>query len=124
MGHFILWYGFLRFFVDFFREYRSSMFGLPPGQEFNLLMTLIGVGMLIWLYRKARPADAAERSPGIETRVATGSGDGIWLKRTIFVLLLVLPTIIPSDWTQDVPARYGARHPGMTHSTIYPPIRN
>ncbi|MFZ9038878.1 MAG: prolipoprotein diacylglyceryl transferase [Gammaproteobacteria bacterium] len=124
VAHFILWYGFLRFFVDFFREYRSSMFGLPPGQEFNLLMTLIGVGMLIWLYRKARPADAAERSPGIEARVATGSDDGIWLKRTIFVLLLVLPTIIPSDWTQDVPARYGARHPGMTHSTIYPPIRN
>jgi phosphatidylglycerol:prolipoprotein diacylglycerol transferase len=124
VAHFILWYGFLRFFVDFFREYRSSMFGLPPGQEFNLLMTLIGVGMLIWLYRKARHADAAERPPGTETRVATGSDDGIWLKRTIFVLLLVLPTVIPSDWTQDVPARYGARHPGMAHSAIYPPIRN
>ena len=49
------------------------MFGLPPGQEFNLLMTLIGVGMLIWLYRKARHADAAERPPGTETRVAPSS---------------------------------------------------
>lgn len=124
VAHFILWYGFLRFFVDFFREYRSSMFGLPPGQEFNLLMTLIGSGMLIWLYRRARQADAAERPPGVETRVGTGSEKGIWLKRIVFVLLLVLPTIIPSDWTQDVPARYGARHPGMEHSAIYPPIRN
>lgn len=124
VAHFILWYGFLRFFVDFFREYRSSMFGLPPGQEFNMLMTLIGIGMLIWLYRRARPADAAERPPGVEGRVATGSEKGVWLKRIVFVLLLVLPTIIPSDWTQDVPARYGARHPGMTHSAIYPPIRN
>jgi phosphatidylglycerol:prolipoprotein diacylglycerol transferase len=29
---------------------------------------------------------------------------------------------IPSNWTQDVPARYGTRHPGMRHSAIYPPI--
>ncbi len=124
VAHFILWYGFLRFFVDFFREYRSSMFGLPPGQEFNLLMTLIGVGMLIWLYRKARHAKAAESPPGGEAGVVTGSENGLWLKRIVFVLLLLLPTIIPSDWTQDVPERYGARHPGMTHSAIYPPIRN
>ena len=37
-------------------------------------------------------------------------------------MLLVLPTVIPSDWTQDVPARYGARHPGLTHSAMYPEI--
>jgi phosphatidylglycerol:prolipoprotein diacylglycerol transferase len=123
-AHFILWYGCLRFFVDFFREYRGNMFGLPPGQEFNLLMTVIGAGMLIWLYRKARHTGAAERSPAVETRVATGPENGLWLKRIVFGLLLVLPTIIPSDWTQDVPARYGARHPGITHSAIYPPIRN
>ncbi len=123
VAHFILWYGFLRIFVDFFREYRSSLYGLPPGQEFNILMTVIGIAMLIWLYRKARRQ--AQQSPpeaGVtQPHVASG---GLLVKRLVFILLLVLPTIIPSDWTQDVPARYGARHPGLTHSAIYPEIRN
>jgi hypothetical protein len=47
---------------------------------------------------------------------------GLWIKRLALAVLLVLPTIIPSDWTQDVPARYGERHPGLTHSAIYPEI--
>ena len=122
VAHFILWYGFLRIFIDFFREYRSSLYGLPPGQEFNILMTLIGIGLLIWCYRREKiplqtnAAPANLQAPGAE------SGSGLWTKKLIFVALLVLPTIIPSDWTQDVPARYGARHPGMTHSMIYPEI--
>ena len=125
VAHFILWYGFLRIFVDFFREYRSSMYGLPPGQEFNVLMTLIGVGMLIWFYRKARhTAQADPPDTAIATAVATDSHNGLWIKRLVFVLLLVLPTIIPSDWTQDVSKRYGARHPGMTPSAIYPQVQN
>ncbi len=117
VGHFILWYGFLRFFVDFFREYRSSLYGLPPGQEFNVLMTLIGISMLIWCYRKEKRAATAAAEP-----VATAPGNGLGKKRLVFALLLILPTVIPSDWTQDVPARYGDRHPGMTHSLIYPPM--
>ena len=124
VAHFILWYGFLRIFVDFFREYRSSMYGLPPGQEFNLLMTVIGAGMLLWLYRKARRAGAAGSPPAVATRDATGAESGLWIKRLVFILLLMLPTIIPSDWTQDVPTRYGDRHPGITHSAIYPQVEN
>jgi hypothetical protein len=123
VAHFILWYGLLRIFVDFFREYRSSLYGLPPGQEFNLLMTLIGIGMLIWFYRGSRreqAADAANRGHD----GAAAAANGLWLKRVVLILLLILPTIIPSDWTQDVPARYGARHPGMEHSAIYPEIQN
>lgn len=118
VAHFILWYGFLRIFVDFFREYRSSFYGLPPGQEFNILMTLIGVGMLIWIYRRGSSAATAESAAD----TAVQASNNLWPKRIALIILLVLPTIIPSDWTQDVPARYGARHPGMTHSTIYPPI--
>lgn len=120
-AHFILWYGFLRLFVDFFREYRSSLYGLPPGQEFNLLMTIAGVGMLIWFYRgrnrHAAPVSAATQ--GVAKAVATS---GLATRRLALLLLLLVPIIIPSDWTQDVPARYGERHPGMTHSKIYPPI--
>ncbi len=29
---------------------------------------------------------------------------------------------IPSNWTQDVPARYGGRHPGLGHSWLYPKL--
>ena len=54
IAHFILWYGFLRIFIDFFREYRSSLYGLPPGQEFNILMSVIGIGLLIWCYRRGK----------------------------------------------------------------------
>ncbi len=118
VANFILWYGFLRIFVDFFREYRVSLYGLPPGQEFNLLMTAVGIAMLVWIYRFARaPAD----TPNGSTAKPRVGGD-LWPKRALFALLLILPTVIPSDWTQDVPLRYGDRHPGMTHSKIYPPI--
>ena len=119
-AHFILWYGFLRMFVDIFREYRTSLYGLPPGQEFNILMALTGVGMLFWFYRNTGKERSLEEPPPptISNRVSSGLG----LKRLAFILLLLIPTFIPSDWTQDVPARYGARHPGMTHSWLYPPI--
>jgi hypothetical protein len=61
IAHFILWYGFLRIFIDFFREYRSSLYGLPPGQEFNIAMTLIGIGLLIWCYRrKTEPGESTD----------------------------------------------------------------
>ncbi|MDH3633858.1 MAG: prolipoprotein diacylglyceryl transferase [Gammaproteobacteria bacterium] len=122
VGHFILWYGFLRIFIDFFREYRSSLYGLPPGQEFNILMTIIGIGLLVWCYRREKEPSQANaphvdrRAPGAE------SMSGLLIKKLMFVVLLILPTIIPSDWTQDVPARYGDRHPGMAHSKIYPEI--
>ena len=52
LGAFLVGYGFLRIFIDFFREYRSELFGLPPGQEFNLGMTLVGVSLIIWAYRR------------------------------------------------------------------------
>ena len=122
VAHFILWYGFLRFFVDFFREYRSSLYGLPPGQEFNVLMTVIGIGLLIWCYRREKmPAQADAAFTNLKASSVESTSEPR-IKKLIFLLLLVLPTIIPSDWTQDVPARYGDRHPGMTHSMIYPEI--
>jgi len=118
VANFILWYGFLRIFVDFFREYRSSFYGFPPGQQFNILMTLIGVGMLVWIYRRSGDStDSVERA--IVRKV---NGNSIWIKKLVLIVLLILPTIIPSDWTQDVPARYGARHPELEHSVIYPQI--
>lgn len=122
-AHFILWYGFLRIFVDFFREYRTDFLGFPPGQEFNLVMTLVGTFMLFWFYRRKRghgtiadPTPLPDKSSG---KVPAGS---LWGRRIIFTFLLALPTIIPSDWTQDIPERYGKRHPGLAHSAMYPKI--
>ena len=118
-GHFVLWYGFLRFFVDFFREYRMELVGLPPGQEFNLLMTVIGVTLIMRGYRRRA---AGEDAAPVATAAAPSSrapGRGV---RAAFLALLAIPLVIPSDWTQDVPARYGQRHPGMVHSSLYPAI--
>ena len=112
LGVFLIGYGALRIFVDLFREYRSELFGLPPGQQFNALMALLGIVLIVRAYRRPRSEPLPEPR---ETMVG-------WRRRAVLVALLLLPAIIPSDWTQDVPLRYGARHPGMTNSKLYPPI--
>jgi phosphatidylglycerol:prolipoprotein diacylglycerol transferase len=121
-GHFILWYGFLRIFVDFFREYRTDLLGLPPGQEFNAIMSLLGLGLIVWAYRRRDRARKVIR-PGVAASAPIAkSGSNLWAKRCVFVALIVLPLITPSDWTQDVPARYGERHEGLIYSSLYPRI--
>ena len=118
LGHFILWYGFLRIFIDLFREYRTDLFGLPPGQEFNILMSIVGLALIVWAY-KTRDR---ERVPDPSARPPHQGRGASWLQRIALAVLVAIPLIIPSDWTQDVPERYGARHEGMTHSIIYPRI--
>jgi phosphatidylglycerol:prolipoprotein diacylglycerol transferase len=115
-AHFIFWYAFLRIFVDFYREYPTTLLGLATGQSFNLLMSLLGVFLFFWRRRMER----AELVPSLP---AEASPRKLRLKLAVFVLILLFPTIMPSDWTQDVPARYGKRHPGMQHSRLYPPVR-
>ena len=117
-AHFILWYGFLRVFVDVFREYRTELLGIPPGQIFNLVMTVAGVFMLFWFYR-SRGSGAA-----VPVRPEAGVDRPLWPRRLCLLVLLLLPLVMPSDWTQDVPARYGQRHSGMHHSWFYPEIDN
>ncbi|MHC4940428.1 MAG: prolipoprotein diacylglyceryl transferase [Planctomycetota bacterium] len=113
LGWFLFGYGFLRIPIDFFREYRTDLFGFPPGQEFNLAMTIIGIWS-VWLGHR-RAIHAAPVTP------PPPKGGMAW-RRVALALLLFIPTLIPSDWTQDVPERYGHRHPGMAHSRIYPPV--
>ncbi|NNK94431.1 MAG: prolipoprotein diacylglyceryl transferase [Desulfobacterales bacterium] len=119
-AHFIFWYGFLRIFVDFFREYRTDFMGFPPGQEFNVLMTFVGLFLLFYFHRfkKNKPIRNHFRQSFENSTVKHGRI--IWIKRIALTLLLVLPTIIPSDWTQDVPARYTSRHADISYSAIYP----
>jgi phosphatidylglycerol:prolipoprotein diacylglycerol transferase len=117
-AHFILWYGFLRIFVDYFREYRTDLMGFPPGQEFNILMSMVGAGMLVWLHWKGHRQPGIESTPASESPVSQNSIR--WKKKILLAALILIPMVIPSDWTQDVPERYGHRHPGMSHSWIYP----
>jgi len=122
MAHFILWYGFLRIFVDFYREYRTDFYGFPPGQEFNIFMTVAGACLLAWFYRKSARTAYLPTPLLSSGQTSAGPVSGLWPRRLIFVLLLILPAIIPSDWTYDIPKRYGHRHPGLEYSSIYPHI--
>lgn len=122
LAHFLLWYGLLRIPIDFFREYRTELYGFPPGQEFNLLMTVLGTCMLFWFYKKPKHT----MTDKVPTSTIDTPGEplirGLEFKRIVFIFLLLFPTIIPSDWTQDVPQCYGKRHDGIKYSKLYPKI--
>lgn len=118
LGHFVFWYGFLRIFVDLFREYRTDFLGLPPGQEFNLLMSIVGLILIVRAYKTRGREGAFVATGGLPTRAREAS----LLQRISLAVIVTIPLMIPSDWTQDVPERYGARHAGMEHSVIYPKI--
>jgi prolipoprotein diacylglyceryl transferase len=122
MAHFFLWYGLLRIPIDFFREYRTDLFGFPPGQEFNLFMAALGGGLLIWFYKKASRGNTSSVPVTSAGLVHENVLKRLWVKRIILVFLLLFPTIIPSDWTQDIPKRYGKRHKGLHYSIMYPRI--
>lgn len=122
VAHFILWYGFLRIFVDLFRDYRTDFFGFPPGQEFNIIMTMVGLGMLVYFYRVRKRKGTDLLTPSANKANPDKIPSVSWYRKAAFIVLLAIPTIIPSDWTQDVPSRYSHRHAGISYSAIYPPI--
>lgn len=112
---FVVLYSALRIPIDMLREYPISMWGLPTGQTLNFLMLSAGIIMLTINYLRNRKKTTENHPKEI---VETDTG---WRKWAFF-LLLILPLVIPSDATRDIPVRYGKRHPGLVHSAIYPPI--
>src|SRR5204863_7220420 len=52
VGHFFFWYAFLRIFVDIFREYSTTLFGLATGQGLNVAMSVGGLLVIVWSYRR------------------------------------------------------------------------
>jgi phosphatidylglycerol:prolipoprotein diacylglycerol transferase len=115
LAHFVLWYGLLRVFVDLYREYPTTLFGIATGQGLNLLMAALGAGLLLWFSRApVRRLETPVPAPATAAR--------LWPRRLAFTVVLASYLLIPSDWTQDVPERYGKRHPGLRHSLLYPPI--
>ena len=118
VGHFFFWYAFLRIFVDLFREYPTTMFGLATGQGLNVMMAVAGLAVIVVAHR----AGARGKVPDTPAEVPDAPPRSLTLRRVALVLLLLFCLLMPSDWTQDVPRRYGKRHPGLRHSRLYPPI--
>ena len=110
---FLVLYAGLRIPIDLLREYPISFMHLPAGQTFNLLMAIAGLALLakntLWppATLPARPSATLSRGP---------------LCRLAFVAVILLSLAIPSDATRDIPTRYGQRHAGLTHSSLYPRI--
>jgi phosphatidylglycerol:prolipoprotein diacylglycerol transferase len=119
-AHFVFWYAFLRIFVDLFREYRVETLGLGTGQIINIAMSILGLALLIWFHQRRLPLAQVGHSV---TRPTGPARQGtLWAQRLFFGLLLLFCLTIPSDWTQDIPERYGKRHPGLRYSLLYPRI--
>jgi phosphatidylglycerol---prolipoprotein diacylglyceryl transferase len=108
-GIFLFLYAFLRIFVDIFRQYPTTLLGLATGQVLNIVLSIAGL-VLIFVRGRAAPVGAAAQRPASR-----------W-QRVALVCLLLFCLIIPSDWTQDIPARYGKRHAGLHYSAFYPRI--
>ena len=96
LGHFVLWYGLLRLFVDHFREYDSYWLGIGRGQYFNLLMAVVGLCIVLAVRGRANPERAAARQS------MQAKDPALWGKRVAFYALVVLCLSIPSGWTQQV----------------------
>lgn len=117
-AQFLFWYAFLRLFLDIFREYRVSFFEIGTGQIINIIMSLTGIGLWRW-YKRYRGAGTCREVGQARQEQLYG---GLWRRRCVVAVLLVFCLTIPSDWTQDVPVRYGSRHPDLKHSFLYPSI--
>jgi phosphatidylglycerol:prolipoprotein diacylglycerol transferase len=120
-SRFVFWYAFPRIFIDLFRDYPTHRLALGTGQTLNLVMAGIGVLLLVRsrmrrLGRLKTEARVVPPSPG-QAELAPH-----WAQRIALVSLLAFCLTIPSNWTQNIPVRYGARHPGLKHSWLYPAI--
>lgn len=114
---FLVLYAGLRVPIDLLREYPTTWMSLPTGQTMNVILTIAGV--LLWLRNRRRPVRAphAAGAPPPEA-----PDPPRWYQRVLLAGVLLLPLVIPSDGVRNVPDRYGARHPGLRHSTLYPDI--
>jgi hypothetical protein len=118
-ARFVFWYALLRIAIDLFRDYPTFRVALGTGQTLNIVMTMIGIGLL-YRSRLRRQGRLRGRRAAIP-RPASDDPPTI-AQRVLIAAVLLFCLTIPSNWTQDVPVRYARRHPGMTRTWLYPSI--
>lgn len=112
---FVVLYAGLRIPIDMLRDYPISMWGFPTGQTLNFLMLILGIAALaLNFYRSRNTPEKVVKTETVEKKIG-------W-KRWAFAAIVIIPLIIPSDATRDIPDRYGKRHKGLVHSAMYPAI--
>ena len=119
-ARFVFWYALTRIFIDLFRDYPTHRLALGTGQTLNIAMTIVGVVLLVRsrLRRLGRLAPRHVQlagQPAVDTPASP-------LQQSALAIVLAFCLTMPSNWTQDVPARYGKRHLGLEHSRLYPPL--
>ncbi len=122
MAHFIFWYGFLRVFVDLIRDYPTRILGIPTGQNLNIFMTLLGGGLIVWFSKNGKEQSVSELAERVQHFSSPIPPERLWGKRILLAAIMLFSLTIPSDSTQDIPARYGKRHAGLHYSLWYPQI--
>jgi hypothetical protein len=120
-ARFVFWYAFPRIFIDLFRDYPTHRLALGTGQTLNIVMAVLGAALL-YRSRLRRLGRLAPYQAGIEPLPAAENVPPRLVERIGFAVVLIFCLTLPSNWTQDVPARYGKRHPGLEHSWLYPAI--
>ena len=112
---------FPRIFINLFRDYPTHRLALGTGQTLNLIMAAVGVVLLIRSHMRRlgrlKPLPALSLSSGD----AHDDSSPVGLRIALAVLLFFC-LIIPSNWTEDVPAHYATRHEGLRRSWLYPQI--
>ena len=84
----------------------------------NILMVMVGIFILAVNVYNSRKANVTKTTKPIDERPRK-----LWFRRLLFTAICMLPLVIPSDATRDVPATYGQRHQGIVHSWMYPDIK-
>ncbi len=120
-ARFVFWYAFPRIFIDLLRDYPTHRLALGTGQTLNLVMAAIGVVLLV-RSRLRRLGSLKGEALVVVPLAPSADAPPHWAQRVALSCLLAFCLTIPSNWTQNIPVRYGARHPGLTHSWLYPPI--
>lgn len=118
-ARFVFWYAAPRVLIDLFRDYPSHRLELGTGQTLNIAMAALGAVLLVrsrWRrLGRLRTQFGPRPVPVPPVDLAPSP-----VRRVAFGLALAACLTMPSNWTQDVPRRYGDRHPGLTHSWLYP----
>ena len=106
LAHFIFWYGFLRLFVDYFRDHGPELYGIGIGQYCNLLMAAVGLLLISHFsrrrYNNKMDLNTLRFAPAaVLSRIPSHMNSSNYLRAIIFILLLLFSMTIPSGWSQE-----------------------